>query len=208
MSPDSSPPGRPHPVRLPVRTLERVHIDASRTETEAVFCPGQCRSMHIDTCRDCERLMAFGEDGIHCTPDPGAVASIGAPAGSDVSVGEAMGCAAFLVDAELPAAAFARALHMPGHRVAVVVDEAQRALGLVEVAVAAAALEHTTVQDLVRQVACIHEGTPLARAIDRMVHERVRALPVVDDEGRVVGLLTNLDALHWVAHRNPRREGP
>jgi CBS domain-containing protein len=164
--------------------------------------------MRVDTCRDCERLMAIADDAVHCTPPPGALSPVGAPAGSDVSVGEAMGCAAFLVDAELPAADFARALDMPGHRVAVVVDEARRALGLVEVAVAAAALDGTTVQDLVRQVLVIHEGEPLARAIDRMVHERVRALPVVDDQDRVVGLLTDLDALHWVAHRDPRREEP
>jgi CBS domain-containing protein len=35
-----------------------------------------------------------------------------------------------------------------------------------------------------------------------MVHERSRALPVVDDEGQVVALLTDLDALRWVARRS------
>jgi CBS domain-containing protein len=44
----------------------------------------------------------------------------------------------------------------------------------------------------------------LVHAIDRMVHERARALPVVDEEGRIVALLTDLDVLRWVARRRAR----
>jgi CBS domain-containing protein len=164
--------------------------------------------MGVDTCSECPLFTMLEQDAIHCTPPPGAVAPAGGPVGSDASVGEAMGIAAFLVDARLPAATFARSLHVPGHRVAVVVDDALHSMGLVEVAVAARAVEDCSVEELVRRVPPIHEGAPLARAIERMVHERARALPVVDDQGRVVGLLTDLDALHWVAHHDPRREDP
>jgi CBS domain-containing protein len=73
-----------------------------------------------------------------------------------------------------------------------------------EIAAAAGAFVDCSVADLVRRVAPIHEGAPLAEAVERMVHERARALPVVDDRGRVVGLLTDLDALHWVARRTDR----
>jgi CBS domain-containing protein len=40
-----------------------------------------------------------------------------------------------------------------------------------------------------------------------MVKERRRFLPVVADSGQVVGLLSDLDALHWVASRRPHPEG-
>lgn len=162
--------------------------------------------MGFDVCMECSRLTTVELDAIHCTPALGSVGPAGGPVGSDVCVGEAMGPSVVLVDACLPAGTLSRSLDVPGHRVAVVVDDAQRAMGLIEVGVAAGALEDCSIEDLVRRVAPIHEGAPLAEAVERMVHERARALPVVDDDGRVVGLLTDLDALHWVAHRDPRRE--
>jgi CBS domain-containing protein len=164
--------------------------------------------MDVETCRECSRLTMVEQDAIHCTPPPGAAVPRSGAVGSDACVGEAMGFAAYLVDACLPAGAFARSLDVPGHRVAVVVDDALHSMGLVEVAVATAALEECNIEGLVRPISPIHEGAPLALGIERMVRERARALPVVDDQGRVVGLLTDLDALHWVAHRDPRREEP
>jgi hypothetical protein len=193
-------------VCLRVRKLEHLHGDAVRTTSLAVFCPGECRSLNIDTCRGCPRLSTITEDAIHCAPTSGVRLPEGirtaAPVGSDACVGEAMGHAALLADASVSAAAFAESLDMPGHSVAIVVDEALRAMGLVEVAVAAGALEDCSIEELARRVSPIHEGAPLAHAIDRMVRERARALPVVDEQGQVVGLLTDLDALHWVARRD------
>lgn len=114
-----------------------------------------------------------------------------------------MGCFAVSVHAELAAGAVARCLKEEGAAVAIVVDDLGRLVGLVDAADAARATETIRSSRLARRVLPVHESAPLAHAVDRMVHERARALPVVDDERSVVALLTDLDALHWVA-RNCR----
>jgi len=206
MTPDSNPPSGPPSVRLLVRKLERVRLGVARTGSAAVFCPGQCRSMGVEICRVCPRLSAITEEAIVCTPAPAPVAPAEAlddgPTGIDACVGDAMGYAALLVDAAVPAASLSEPSDTSGHFVAVVVDEEARSLGLVDFA-AAPELEECSVEELARQVPPVREAAPLAHAIDRMVHERARALPVVNDDGEVVGVLTDLDALRWVARREP-----
>jgi hypothetical protein len=161
--------------------------------------------MGIEICRVCPRLSAITEEAIVCTPaaEGAPVEELGdGPTGIDACVGDAMGYAALLVDAAVPAATLSEPSDTPGHFVAVVVDEEARSLGLVDFATAPE-LEECSVEELARQVPPVREAAPLAHAIDRMVHERARALPVVNDDGEVVGVLTDLDALRWVARREP-----
>lgn len=50
------------------------------------------------------------------------------------------------------------------------------------------------VRDLMtRQVTAVHPETPLAEVVDQMVAQELRAVPVVDDAGRLVGIITNGD---------------
>jgi hypothetical protein len=44
-----------------------------------------------------------------------------------------------------------------------------------------------------------HEATPLAVALDRLIHERRRAAVTIDADGRVTGLVWDLSVLHWLA---------
>lgn len=50
------------------------------------------------------------------------------------------------------------------------------------------------------------EGAPLSRALAILTDERVGALPVLDDEDRVVGVLSYVDVLLWLRQR-ARAEG-
>lgn len=53
----------------------------------------------------------------------------------------------------------------------------------------------------------VGETLDLARIIMRI--GRIRHLPVVDGEGRVIGLITQRDILRaWVGHTDPARENP
>ncbi|HTQ46456.1 MAG TPA: CBS domain-containing protein [Polyangiaceae bacterium] len=92
----------------------------------------------------------------------------------------------------------ARALERERVLAAMVVDEWRRYVGLVDRPDAEAAPAHECLHGLVRVVAPVREGTALAAAIARMVQERARALPVVDEDRRPVGLLSELDAQRWV----------
>jgi CBS domain-containing protein len=187
-------------VRLRVRLLRCVGDHGQGNVLSTVFCPERARSTNLDACRSCRRLTAATEDAIECAPvlfdrDQLVVTRLGA----DASVGDAMGIFAVSIHADLIAGAVALCLDEAGTSVAIVVDDAWRLVGLVDAADAAHAVESVPVRDLARRIAPVHEAASLDLAVDRMVRERARALPVVDDEGCVVALLTDLDALRWVA---------
>jgi CBS domain-containing protein len=187
-------------VRLRVRLLRCVRDHGHANVLPTVFCPERARSTDLDACRRCRRLATAAEDAIECTPllfdcDRLAVTRLGA----DASVGNAMGIFAVSVPADLAARTLALCLDEAGVSVAIVADDARRLVGLVDAADAARAVESVRARDLARRIAPVHEAAPLDLAVDRMVRERARALPVVDDEGCVVALLTDLDALRWVA---------
>ena len=191
-------------VRLRVRLLRRVRSEGDPGRSSTVFCPERGRSVEVDVCQLCPRLSRAGDAAIECTPvscgkleDLGAVLRLG----GNARVGDAMGHYAVAVLAELPAAAVTRCLVEEGTGVAIVVDDEGHLVGLVEAAAAAQVPGATPARRLARPVVPVHESAPLALAVDRMVRERARALPVVDDGGCVVALLTDLDALRWVAQR-------
>jgi CBS-domain-containing membrane protein len=112
-----------------------------------------------------------------------------------------MASGATAVHADLAAGAMTPLLDEETAAVVIVVDDFGRLLGLVDAADILHAVDAARASDIVRYVAPLRESALLADAVDRMVRERARALPVTDDEGRVVALLTDLDTLRWVARR-------
>ncbi len=116
-----------------------------------------------------------------------------------------MGLGVLVLDREVALNELSQWLASPGPHLAVVADELGHPLGTIDAGDLAASL--AAAADAARPVRPVHESAPLRVAVERMVHERARALPVVDDAGRVVGLLTDLDALRWVA-RHPASEPP
>jgi CBS domain-containing protein len=61
-------------------------------------------------------------------------------------------------------------------------------------------LAHATVGELMMPVAfTLRETDPLSRAAALMSIERVHHLPIVSDDGRVVGILSTLDLASWLA---------
>lgn len=66
----------------------------------------------------------------------------------------------------------------------------------------------TRISDLMTPVVqTLHVGDTLARAAQLMHHARIRHLPIVDAEERVVGLITHRRILSaWVSHGDPDAE--
>lgn len=50
------------------------------------------------------------------------------------------------------------------------------------------------------------DDEPLERAADRMVERDLKRLPIVDDAGHLVGMLSRVDVLRTVAHTSPDRQ--
>jgi CBS domain-containing protein len=124
--------------------------------------------------------------------------------GGNASVGEAMGLSTISVHADMAVEALALCLEDAGVPVAIVTDDTLHLIGLVDAAAVAGAAPPLRARELARRIAPVHEAAPLDHAVDRLVRERARALPVVDDERCVVALLTDLDALRWVARQGAR----
>jgi CBS-domain-containing membrane protein len=86
-----------------------------------------------------------------------------------------------------------------------VVDENRRLLGIVSktdvlrAGYSAEARERTVSEIMTPVVHGLPEDAPVAYAISLMAFEGLHEVPVVDAEGRVIGMMTATDALRWVA---------
>jgi CBS-domain-containing membrane protein len=47
----------------------------------------------------------------------------------------------------------------------------------------------------------VRRGTPLTEAVDLFADEQVGALPVLDEEDRVVGIVSYVDVMRWLRDR-------
>jgi CBS domain-containing protein len=60
----------------------------------------------------------------------------------------------------------------------------------------------TSIADVMSKPAStVHADAPITTAIDQLLHDRVGALPVVDDQGRILGILSYLDFIQMMRDR-------
>jgi hypothetical protein len=190
-------------VRLRVHHLRVLGPAGKSKDNPSVFCPTRQRTVGLGSCLGCARLLSAADESIECdaAAHEDLAAKLDVRIGGDVSVGEVMGCSTVCVLADVTAATLSRSLKEQRTWFAVVVEGPDHFLGLVDLEAATRAGEHLSAGSLARHVQPVREAAPLAFAVERMVHERARALPVVDEEGFVVALISDIDALRWVANR-------
>jgi CBS domain-containing protein len=118
-------------------------------------------------------------------------------------VREVMSPAVLCVTRDLGVVALTRLLLERGISGAPVVDERGHPIGVVSKTDLVGALEEdTTVGDVMMPVAfTLHDSDTLERAAQLMASEHVHRIPLVDDNGRVCGILTTFDLARWVAER-------
>jgi CBS domain-containing protein len=188
-------------VALPVNRCRLLTSSAAPARC-TVFCPGQRRSIAVEACTTCEHVHRSTAQQVECSL-PDALVAPRRFAGalrldSNAFAGEAMGRSAICAYVDTPAGLVLDALTREHLYAAVVVDDSERSRGVVHRSDVEGTPPQAHLHRLLRAVTSIHEAAALGPAIARMVHDRARALPVVDDEGRPVGLLMDLDALRWV----------
>jgi CBS domain-containing protein len=77
-----------------------------------------------------------------------------------------------------------------------VVDASRRVVGILTSGDLADSARAGTVQDsMTREVVCVAPDEPLERAAQLMSQRRVKRLPVVDSDGRLLGVLSSVDVL-------------
>jgi len=158
--------------------------------------------MPLTQCTTCEHVHRVGEHEIECSPpvEPELARFLAEDPrlGGDALVGEAMGTLVPCAYVDTPAGELSLEMAREHLRSVIVIDRDERFVGLVEGHDVETAPAEACLHRIVRAVAPVHERSRLASTIERMVKERARALPVVDEAGRPVGIVSDLDALRWL----------
>ena len=218
------PPGSPGAAQqsLEIGTRRTFRGDGSSAAECSVPCPARGHEVPIEGCLDCDRFRglrvraASGEAVVVCHTDASLEAietatrrlGGGSGAASATPVSEIMTRDVVCVSEGLGVDALVELFIQRGISGAPVVDQAGRPVGIVsktdvlrDGAERAGGLpRHATVGDIMMPVAfCLPANESVARAAALMAFEGVHRLPIVGVEGEVVGLVSPLDVLRWLA---------
>lgn len=203
---------------LPLLTLAVVTGDGATATFESVLCPRDGRARAVQECAPC--IDALGP-----VADPSArgrfmaCAAIvpGVPArdpearsAADLTpVAAMMTRAVVALRADVPLAVARAALVDAGSEALPVVDAAGHAVGVVghrDLARAAApAADARCVADVMsRRVPSVAESAPVSEVAALMTREATSPVAVVSRAGQVVGVVTALDVVRWLAEQDDR----
>jgi CBS domain-containing protein len=207
-------------MKLPVRSCRIVAEDGSTAVDHVVQCPRRGESIPLLTCLACAERSAISvapraaNGMVECLapgePAPPRRVDV-AEAAIRVRLGDVVGAEVVCVRSDVDLDGIASLFVERKVRAVPVVDDDRCLVGVAsktdllrDLLAPPADLEgpppRRTVADIMSPV--VHglpEDAPVAYAISLMATESVHEVPVVDREGRVVGMLTATDALRWVA---------
>jgi CBS domain-containing protein len=192
-----------HPLQ--VRWLEVVSGREEALALASVHCPVRASSAPVEDCAQCGQSAGFARDalsgGRHLTSRCAAPRRIRPDEGTP-RVNDAMPRSAVALRASLSCADAADALRLRRVQAATVVDGRGRAVGIVGEGELLRARRAEKVGDVMgRVVLSVPESAPLARAAALMAAQRAERVAVVGADGAVVGALTALDVVAWLAAR-------
>ena len=186
---------------LEVRTVEIV-MGRGRTVTVSnVRCPVRGRTSAVEECAHCTRSDGVARDPLargewlscRAAHEPGAAA--GAPQVRDV-----MRRASMALRPGVSRSVAADALRAHGQTSAPVVDGEGRPVGVAGEADLLRARPGAKVADAMAHIALsVAETAPLSLAAALMAEHRLERIAVVSGDGAVVGVLSALDVIAWVA---------
>jgi CBS domain-containing protein len=206
----------PYPRRrIPVRVRTVVQPNGW-ISSRSVYCPSQQASLPIAECEICEHCegVVFRRPSqgsfITCRPqidgEEKAAKSPAASAAEQTPIHRAMTGDVFCVMPDLTLDALATLFLERGFSAAPVVDEEGHPMGVVSktdlmrVQREPERAGEPVVRDVMTALAfTLHESDALARGAAVMVVEGVHHLPVVADDGRVVGMLSAFDCARFLA---------
>jgi CBS-domain-containing membrane protein len=212
-----------------IRHNETLHVDGTRLAEDCVFCGTRGVSVSLSTCAGCSRgikadVAPDGDGTVNCWTETLEL-DRSAYRGQDrvdfreaalrARTGQLLAHGVVSVSAETRIEALEEMLVARGARAASVVDQEGKLIGIVsdtdllrwhesrreangrsQVKVIATA----TVGDIMSPVVhALPESAPVAYAFGLFAGKDLREVPLVSEDGRLVGLLTSTDLLRWVA---------
>ena len=210
---------------LEIRVRQTLAADGTTSSYSTVYCPRRMRTVRVNECVDCEEYIGLSFDReeqsglLHCyessAPTPRQSLRRFLAAGEregllrkphqradSTPVSRIMSLNVQCVTEDVSLPALASCLLEAGYSGAPVVDAEGAPVGVVS---RTDLLRHGVTRDgLVRDIMTptsftLHEDQSLSKASALMAYEGIHRLPVVDTGGKVVGLLSSLDILHWLA---------
>jgi CBS domain-containing protein len=199
--------------RLPVRSCTIIGPGDVVETHHTVQCPRDQQATAFERCCGCADMKALDvardgkSGGVECLAGdalaPRARVDV-AEAAVRVRLGDVLGIDTTCVRPNLTVVAATELLVGRRLRAVPVVDDARRLIGIVSktdlLAKRGNRRRATTVADIMTPV--VHglpEDAPVAYAISLMAFEGLHEVPIVDAKGRVLGMITAIEALRWVA---------
>ncbi len=194
----------------PVLIREIVRRDGSRTLAFHVFCSRRTESVPLAMCETCAACLDISPDAegvravVRCRPpcptnaptafsrgDPNALP------GDTTPVGTILHGATLCAGSDAEAATLLALLAERALPELFVVDESGRLVGLVR----DGHLQRgaSSLGDVMSSATCVEEAVSVRRAVVRMAGAHVRAVPIVTRDGLLVGVLRDVDGLHFIA---------
>jgi CBS domain-containing protein len=190
---------------LPVRSRILLHPDGAERVEHSVRCPDRRATVALGTCERCPastgvfegpRVGTFVVDCDFEGPPSSKANLLERPVGEIASTD---------VICALPETSVQRAQHTLRERAIgclPVVDEQRAVLGLVSAADLLVAAPDARVESVMtKQVVTFTEEVPLARAAATLAFEGIHHAPLVDENGKLIGVLSSLDILRAIGEQ-------
>ena len=203
-------------VVLRIRKQDVVDAMGRHHVALTVFCPRHACTVPFDDCARCgfmnvePRRAYLAGSRMSCAaerprpsyrPDERSLFLGAGLLARDVPAGAAAAEHLFSVRPDVPLLVVAPLLASARRAaVVVVVDEHERPLGnIIATSVTPERWSMLAGEAMETHLVKLHEGAPLSHAIALLAFRRARQVLLVTDDGRVTSVLTELDALRWVA---------
>lgn len=193
---------------LPLRARRVIQVDGSEVVEVSVFCTHQRRSVPVEGCGTCAHWAGISltqraaSSLVLCAdvPEPPSCD------GPDPPVGSLMTRDVVCAAPEVPVRILIATLVELGISGLPIVDAAGRPVGILTQTDILAKCTPWTAEDERKTAASVltplaftlREDAPISRAAALMAFEHVHRIPVVDEQGAVVGVVSALDIARWL----------
>ncbi len=196
-------------VRLLERRRSRFTSDDTPTEAHTVHCPLSVAARDVRFCERCERFERELEDDGEAWIECRVPLEVAFPRGL---CGELMSPEVTCLDCELDAERASAFLQMAGVTSAPVLDDNAVLVGVVSTSELARLRIETRGSDhrplevedaMTTQVVTLTQRSTLGDAARLMADRGIDRVPIVTDDGHLVGVICAMDLVRWMASRIP-----
>lgn len=183
-------------AELPERRVTVIGPGDDCSTRATVHCPLKAISQAVERCRSCPRLLSETPSSLVCAFPPDALFPKG-------TAGELVPSRTIALDAELSAGEARVTLERAGLAWAPVVDDNAQLLGQASVDGLArlAGQGDAEVDDAVQPSIAVNQRLPAAQLAALMVERGLQRVAVVDDDARLVGVVSALELVRWFVGR-------